>query len=56
MKSEKLSNREKLDYEKPKIKEEVTFEQKAFACAPAVQSGQLINCSKPPGTQGAWWS
>lgn len=58
MESKKSSNREKLDYEKPGIKEEVTLEQRALACAPAAisQTGKKIGCSKPPGTHGPWWS
>jgi hypothetical protein len=58
MKSKKLTNRKKLDYEKPGIKEEITFEQKALACAPSANSktGQKIGCGKPPGTHGHWMS
>ncbi|MDI6891158.1 MAG: hypothetical protein QMC83_09540 [Thermodesulfovibrionales bacterium] len=58
MESKKSLNRKKLDYEEPGIKEEITFEQKAIACAPSAQSktGQKMGCSKPHGTHGPWWS
>ena len=54
MESKKLSNRKKLDYEKPGIKEEVTLEQKALACRG--KEGSNLDCTKAPGTYGAWWS
>lgn len=48
----------KAPYEKPRITEEMIFEQRALACAPALQSrpGEEIGCSKQPGTPGPWWS
>ena len=54
MQSKEFTNTKKLDYEKPKIKEEVPLEQQALACSPAVMSGH--DCSKPTGTPGAMWS
>jgi len=55
MQSKEFTNTKKLDYEKPKIKEEVTLEQKALACATSANS---VNCNpnKSPGVSGAWWS
>jgi hypothetical protein len=55
MESEKFGNRKKLDYEKPKIKEEIVLEQKALACAVGVVplGGGNFDCTKSnPRTHG----
>jgi len=58
MQSKEFTNTKKLDYEKPKIKEEVPLEQQALACSPAPHSvpGEIIGCTKSSGTSGIWSS
>jgi hypothetical protein len=54
MKSKKLSGRKKLDYEKPGIKEEVIFEQKALACGGNKNGGGMDGGNKQSRGKQNW--
>lgn len=49
-------NRQKSDYEAPKIKEEIVLEQKALACTVGHAGHANRDCTKSPGTPGSVWS
>ncbi len=49
-------NRQKSDYEAPKIKEEIVLEQKALACTAGHAGKANKDCTKSPTTHGSVWS